>query len=103
MALHAHREELLRELRGLSSARGLPGGVLEEIVDDAVCAVVMKPRAVLDEEHLRRAFWLSVKLLLARYREGRHRVRVGSWERADFDAVALQPRCRAGPSPRQWS
>jgi DNA-directed RNA polymerase specialized sigma24 family protein len=89
-ALHSHREELLRELRGLSSARSLPGGVLEEIVDDAVCAVVMKPRAVLDEEHLRRAFWLSVKLMLARYREGRHRVRVGSWERADFDAVARQ-------------
>ncbi len=90
LALYARREELLLELRGLSSARGLPGGVLEEIVDDAVCAVVMKPRAVVDEEHLRRAFWLSVKLLLARYREGRHRVRVGSWERADFDAVARQ-------------
>ena len=90
LALHARREELLRESRGLSSARGLPGGVLEEIVDDAVCAVVMKRRVVLDEEHLRRAFWLSVKLLLARYREGRHRVRVGSWERADFDAVARQ-------------
>lgn len=90
LALHARREELLRESRGLSSARGLPGGVLEDIVDDAVCAVVMKRRAVLDEEHLRRAFWLSVKLLLARYREGRHRVRVGSWERADFDAVARQ-------------
>jgi hypothetical protein len=90
LALHARREELLRELRGLSSARGIPGGVLEEIIDDAVCAVVMKPRAILDEEHLRRAFWLSVKLLLARYREGRHRVHVGSRERADFDAVARQ-------------
>lgn len=90
LALHARREELLRESRGLSSARGLPGGVLEEIVDDAMCAVVMKRRAVIDEEHLRRAFWLSVKLLLARYREGRHRVRIGSWERADFDAVARQ-------------
>ena len=90
LALHTRREELLQELRGLPSARGLPGGVLEEIVDDAACAVVMKPRAVLDEEHLQRAFWLSVKLLLARYREGRHRVRVGSRERADFDAVARQ-------------
>ena len=90
LALHVRREELLRELRGLSSTRGVPDGVLEEIVDDAVCTVVMKPRAVLDEEHLRRAFWLSVKLLLARYREGRHRVRVGARERADFDAVAWQ-------------
>lgn len=88
LALHERREELLRELRGLSSARGIPGWVLEEIVDDAVCAVVMKPRVVLNDEHVRRAFWLSVKLLLARYREGRHRVRIGSWERADFDAVA---------------
>jgi hypothetical protein len=68
----------------------LPAQALEEILDDAVCAVVMKPRAVLNEDHLRRAFWLSVKLLLARYGEGRHRVRVGSWERADLDAVARQ-------------
>jgi hypothetical protein len=57
VALHIRRGELLRELRELSSARGIPGGVLEEIVDDATCAVVMKPRAVLDEEHLWRAFW----------------------------------------------
>jgi DNA-directed RNA polymerase specialized sigma24 family protein len=89
-ALHARRDELLLELRKLPGARDLPVEVLEEVVDDAVCAVVMKPRAILDEEHLRRAFWLSVKLLLARYREGRHRVRVGSWERTDFDAIARQ-------------
>lgn len=89
-ALHARRGELLLELRKLPGARDLPVEVLEEVVDDAVSAVVMKPRAILDEEHLRRAFWLSVKLLLARYREGRHRVRVGSWERADFDVVARQ-------------
>jgi DNA-directed RNA polymerase specialized sigma24 family protein len=89
-ALHARRDELLLELRKLPDARGLPVEVLEEVVDDAVSAVVMKPRAILDEEHLRRAFSLSVKLLLARYREGRHRVRVGSWERADFDVVARQ-------------
>lgn len=90
LALHMRRGELLRELRAQPSARQLPMRVLEEVVDDAVCAVVMKPRAVLDEEHLRRAFWLSVKLLLARYREGRHRLRVGSWARADFDATARQ-------------
>ena len=89
-ALHTRRKELLRELRGLPSARGLPVEVLEEVVDDAVCAVVMKPRAILNEEHLRRAFWLSVKLLLARYREGRHRVHLGSQERADFDAITRQ-------------
>ena len=53
-ALHTRRKELLRELRGLPSARGLPVDVLEEILDDAVCAVVMKPRAILNEEHLGR-------------------------------------------------
>ena len=88
-ALHMRREELLGELRRLPTTRGLPESALEEIVDDAACAVVMKRRAIVDEEHLRRAFWLSVKLLLARYREGRHRVRLGSRERTDFDAVAM--------------
>jgi hypothetical protein len=88
LALHSRRDELLRELSRLPGARGVSLDVLEEIVDDATCAVVMKPRAVHDEEHLRRAFWLSVKLLLARYREGRHRVHLGSREREDFELVA---------------
>lgn len=87
MALHARRAELLGELRRLPVGRGIPARVLEEVIDDAACAVVMKPRAIRDEEHLRRSFWLSVKLLLARYREGRHRVRLGSRERAEFDPV----------------
>jgi DNA-directed RNA polymerase specialized sigma24 family protein len=88
VALHARRAELLRELRTLPMAHGIPARVLDEVIDDAVCAVVMKPRAIRDEEHLRRSFWLSVKLLLARYREGRHRVRLGSRERAEFDPAA---------------
>ena len=87
-ALHARRAELLEELRTLPMARGIPARVFEEVVNDAVCTVVMKPRAIRDEEHLRRSFWLSVKLLLARYREGRHRVRLGSRERAEFDLAA---------------
>jgi DNA-directed RNA polymerase specialized sigma24 family protein len=66
----------------------MPGGALDEIVDDATCAVVMKPRTIRDEEHLRRAFWLSARFLLARYHEGRHRVRVGSRQRADFALLA---------------
>jgi DNA-directed RNA polymerase specialized sigma24 family protein len=86
-ALRTRRGDLLRELRLLAGVRGVPDQVLEEIVDDAICAVVMKPRAIKDEEHLRRAFWLSMRMLLARYREGRHRVRVGSRERVDFDSA----------------
>jgi hypothetical protein len=78
-----------RSLRSLPTARGLPAQVLDEIVGEASCATVIKPRAIRDEEHLRRAFWLSVKLLLARYREGRHRLRVGSRERADFETLTL--------------
>jgi DNA-directed RNA polymerase specialized sigma24 family protein len=88
VALRSRRVELLGELRRQRAVQGVAVGVLEEIVDDAMSIVVMKPRAIRDEEHLRRAFWLSVKLLLARYREGRHEVRVGSRDRADFEAVA---------------
>jgi hypothetical protein len=92
LALRSRRAELLRELAGLPGARGVPADALEETVDEAVSAVVMKPRAIVNEEHLRRAFWLSVQLLLARYHEGRHRVRLGSRERVDFETTArLQP------------
>ncbi len=86
-ALHARRAALRRELDRLPAARGVASFTLDEIVDDAACVVVMKPRQVRDEEHLRRAFWLSVHLLLARHHEGRGHLRVGSRQRADFESV----------------
>lgn len=95
-ALRERRDELLREMRPLAATRGVPARALEEIADEAICAVVMKPRPIVDEEHLRRAFWRSVGLLMARYHEGRHRVRVGSRERVDFD-VAVRGAPARGP------
>jgi DNA-directed RNA polymerase specialized sigma24 family protein len=87
LALHARRAALRRELGRLPAARGVASFTLDEIVDDAACVVVMKLRQIRDEEHLRRAFWLSVNLLLARHHEGRGHLRVGSRERADFESV----------------
>lgn len=98
LALQGRRGELLRELSAQRYAHGVPRGVLCEVVDDAICAVVMKPRAITSEEHLRRAFWCSAQMLLARYHGGRDRVRVGSRQRADFD-VATQV-VADGPSRR---
>jgi hypothetical protein len=86
-ALHARRAALRLELGTLPAARGVASFALDEIVDDAACAVVMKPRPIRNEEHLRRAFWLSVNLLLARHHEGRGSLRVGSRQRADFELV----------------
>jgi hypothetical protein len=88
LALYSRRESLRSELGRMPASRGIPATVLDEMVNDAACAVVLKPRAIRDTEHLRRAFWFSIKLLLARYHEGRHRVRVGSRERVDYEAIA---------------
>lgn len=88
LALQTRRGQLLRELSAQRYARGVPEDVLCEVVDDAICAVVMKPRPIASEEHMRCAFWRSAQMLLARYHGGRHRVRLGSRRREHFDIAA---------------
>ncbi len=85
--LHARRAELIGQLRRRSQARGIPPAAQEEIVDDAVTAVVMSPRGVANEHHLLGAFWLAVDHRCRRYREGRHFTRLGSRVRVEFDAA----------------
>ena len=87
LALQAQRGELLRALCA-GDARGVPEGVLEELVNEAICVVVMMRRPIVSEEHLMGAFWTAVRLLLRHHREGRHSLRVGSRTRVDFQAVA---------------
>jgi hypothetical protein len=60
----------------------------EEIVDEAICAVVMSRHAVVSEEHLLGAFWTAVGLVLKEHHAGRRLLRVGSRERVDFELVA---------------
>jgi DNA-directed RNA polymerase specialized sigma24 family protein len=84
--------ERREELYGLAERRqgwgGVPAAARREIVDEAICVVVMLRRVVRDEEHLLGRFWVAAWNLLCRYREGRHLVRVGSRERVDFELVA---------------
>lgn len=88
LALQAQRAELLVAVRTRGDARGVPVGVLEEVVSEAICIVVMMRRPVACEEHLMGAFWTAVQLLLGHYREGRRGLRVGRRARVEFDAVA---------------
>jgi DNA-directed RNA polymerase specialized sigma24 family protein len=90
LALQAQRDELLRALRARGDAQGVPGDALEEIVNEAICIVVMMRRPIVSEEHLMGAFWTAVRLLLRHYREGRHSLRVGSRARVGFEAVAVR-------------
>jgi hypothetical protein len=90
LALQAQRAELLRALCARGDARGVPGEVLEEVVNEAICIVVMMRRPIVSEEHLMGAFWTAVRLLLRHYREGRHGLRVGSRVRVGFEAVAVR-------------
>jgi hypothetical protein len=85
--LHGRRAELIGQLRCRSEARGIPVAAQEEIVDDAVTAVVMSPRGVANEHHLLGAFWLAADHRCRRYREGRHFTRLGSRVRVEFDAA----------------
>jgi hypothetical protein len=64
--------------------------VHEEIVDEAIGLVVMSREPVRNEQHLLGAFWSSVGFLLAERRAGRHGLRVGSRQRADFEQVAVR-------------
>jgi DNA-directed RNA polymerase specialized sigma24 family protein len=98
--LHRRRGELIGQLRRRSEARGVPAGAQEEIVDDAITAVVMAPRGVANEHHLLGAFWLAVDHRCRRHREGRHLTRLGSRQRVEFDLAAQQAPDAANPFDR---
>jgi DNA-directed RNA polymerase specialized sigma24 family protein len=95
--LHRRRGELIGELRRRSEGRGVPVAAQEEIVDDAITAVVMSPRAIANEHHLLGAFWLAVNHRCRRHREGRHFTRLGSRRRVEFDLAAQQAPDGANP------
>jgi DNA-directed RNA polymerase specialized sigma24 family protein len=96
--LHSRRTDLIVQLRRRSQARGIPVAAQEEIVNDAVTAVVMSPRGVANEHHLLGAFWLAVDHRCRRYREGRHFTRLGSRVRVDFD-TAVEHATTAAANP----
>jgi DNA-directed RNA polymerase specialized sigma24 family protein len=95
--LHSRRGELIGQLRRRSEGRGVPVAAQEEIVDDAITAVVMSPRGVANEHHLLGAFWLAVDHRCRRHREGRHFTRLGSRRRVEFDLAAQQAPDGANP------
>src|SRR5271155_2624825 len=95
--LHRRRAGLIGQLRRRSEGRGVPVGAQEEIVDDAITAVVMAPRGVANEHHLLGAFWLAVDHRCRRYREGRHFTRLGSRQRVEFDLAAQRAPDGANP------
>lgn len=95
--LHGRRVELIGQLRRRSEGRGVPVTAQEEIVDDAITAVVMSPRGIANEHHLLGAFWLAVDHRCRRYREGRHFTRLGSRLRVEFDVAAQRISGSANP------
>ncbi len=100
MELHGRRAELIGLLRRRSESGGVPLAAQEEIVDDAITAVVMSPRAITNERHLLGAFWLAVDHRCRRYREGRHFARLGSRVRVEFDAALAQAAGGVNPFDR---
>jgi DNA-directed RNA polymerase specialized sigma24 family protein len=88
--LHGRRDALIGQLRRRSEGRGIPAGLQEEIVDDAITTVVMAPRGVANEHHLLGAFWLAVDHRCRRHREGRHLTRLGSRRRVGFDLATQE-------------
>ena len=85
--LQARRAELVGQLGRRSDARGVPPGAQEEIVDDAIAAVVMSPHGISNQDHLIGAFWIAVAHRCARHREGRPFTRLGSRRRVDFESA----------------
>jgi hypothetical protein len=88
-ALQAQRRQLLRAAAARSDARGLPEDLVEELVDEAICTVVLMRKPIASEEHLIGAFWTAVRLLLCHHREGRRRIRVGARACVDFESAAV--------------
>jgi DNA-directed RNA polymerase specialized sigma24 family protein len=98
--LHRRRVDLVGQLRCRRESSGVPLPAQEEIVDDAITAVVMSPRGVANEHHLLGAFWLAVDHRCRRYREGRHFARLGSRVRVEFDAALAQATGGVNPFDR---
>jgi hypothetical protein len=89
--LQRRRAVLLVELRGKWAAQGVPVGAREEVVSDAMTAVVMDSRPILSEQHLLGAFWLAVDYRLRRRHQGRDWTRLGSRERIPLNAGVVEP------------
>jgi hypothetical protein len=107
LALQAQRGRLLSAAARRSDARGVPRDLLEELVNEAICAVVMMSNPIASEEHLVGAFWTALRLLLRHHREGRRRIRVGARSRVDFECAALyaatdDPTAEEGRSSWSW-
>lgn len=97
--MQSRRGELRRQLAVRRDARGVPEGLLDELVDEAVCSVAMMCRAVTCEEHTLGAFWTTIGFLLRRYREGRYALRIGASRPVALDDVLTQPACsQPGPA-----
>ncbi len=64
-----------------------PPAAQEEIVDEAIAAVVMSPHGTSNQDHLIGAFWIAVAHRCARHREGRPFTRLGSRQRVDFESA----------------
>ncbi|MCW3017809.1 MAG: hypothetical protein JWN10_117 [Solirubrobacterales bacterium] len=95
--LHRRRQELAGHLRRRGEGRGIPVAGQEEIVDDAITAVVMSSRPIQNEQHLIGAFWLAVDHRARRWREGRHLTRVGSRQRVELDTAVERAAAPGGP------
>ncbi len=96
-ALNGRREEFCGALGRRRDAAGVAAGLHGEIVDEAICAVVMSRQPIASEEHLLGAFWTAVGLVLKEHQAGRRLLRVGSRERVDFELAAA--RAPAGDEP----
>jgi DNA-binding CsgD family transcriptional regulator len=88
IALNAQRDDLMSVLRSRGDARGVSETVLDEVLSDAICVVVMMRRPVVSDEHLLGAFWTATRILLRQHHEGRHSLRVGSRSRVGLEAVS---------------
>ena len=95
--LHRRRPELLGQLRRRREGRGIPSAAQEEVVADAITAVVMSSASVQNERHLIGAFWLAVDHRARRWREGRHLTRLGSRQRVEFDTAVEWAVTPGGP------
>jgi hypothetical protein len=90
LALQSQRAELLRTLCSRGDAQGMSKTILEEVVNDAICVVVMMRRPIASEEHLIGAFWTAARILLRQHHQGRHSLRVGSRSRVGLETIAAQ-------------
>ena len=87
-ALRAKRAELRKSLDWRRDVARMPAHARDEIVDEAISLVVMSSKPILDEQHLKGAFWATIGYLLMEHRNGRRDLRVGARRRVEFDPLA---------------